>query len=51
VPAALTQMENVVLAAHIGTSTREVREGRHRKFITDVRAYLEGRPLSYAVPL
>jgi lactate dehydrogenase-like 2-hydroxyacid dehydrogenase len=51
VPAALRQMDNVVLAAHIGTSTREVREGRHRKFMTDVRAWLEGRPLSYPVPL
>lgn len=51
VPAELRAMDNVVLAAHIGTSTREVREGRHNKLITDMRAYQEGRPLSYAVPL
>lgn len=49
VPAELTQMENVVLAAHIGTSTREVREGRHRKLTTDMRAWLGGAPLSYPV--
>ena len=51
VPAALTALDNVVLAAHIGTSTREIREGRHRKFNTDIRAWLDGKPLSYAVPL
>ena len=51
VPAALREMDNVVLAAHIGTSTKEVRENRHRMLLEDVRAYLEGRPLSYPVPL
>ena len=51
VPAALREMDNVVLAAHIGTSTKEVRENRHRMLLQDVRAYLEGRPLSYPVPL
>lgn len=51
VPAALREMDNVVLAAHIGTSTQEVRENRHRMLLEDVRAYLEGRPLSYPVPL
>ena len=51
VPAALRAMENVVLAAHIGTSTKEVREGRHRMLLSDMRAYLEGRPLRYPVPL
>ena len=51
VPAALREMDNVVLAAHIGTSTKEVREHRHRMLLEDVRAYLEGRPLSYPVPL
>ena len=39
VPAELTQLENVVLAAHIGTSTKEVREGRHRMLLEDMRAY------------
>jgi lactate dehydrogenase-like 2-hydroxyacid dehydrogenase len=51
VPAELLQMENVVLAAHIGTSTREVRESRHRMLLTDLRAYLANKRLSYAVPL
>jgi lactate dehydrogenase-like 2-hydroxyacid dehydrogenase len=51
VPAELLQMENVVLAAHIGTSTREVRESRHRMLLTDMRAYLAGEPLSHAVSL
>ena len=51
VSAALRDMDNVVLAAHIGTSTKEVRENRHRMLLQDVRAYLEGRPLSYPVPL
>ncbi len=50
VSAALTALDNVVLAAHIGTSTREVREGRHRKFNTDIKAWLDGKPLIYAVP-
>lgn len=51
VPAALRDMENVVLAAHIGTSTKEVRESRHRMLLTDMRAYLEGGPLSFPVPV
>lgn len=51
VPAELRAMDNVVLAAHIGTSTKEVREARHQMLLTDMRAYLEGRSLSYPVPL
>ena len=51
VPAELIRLENVVLAAHIGTSTKEVRNGRHRKLMADIRAYLDGKPLVYAVPL
>lgn len=51
VPAALRDMENVVLAAHIGTSTKEVRENRHRMLLTDMRAWLAGQPLQYPVPL
>jgi phosphoglycerate dehydrogenase-like enzyme len=51
VPAALREMENVVLAAHIGTSTREVRESRHRMLLTDIRSYVDGKPLQYQVPL
>ncbi len=51
VPAALCAMENVVLAAHIGTSTKEVREGRHWMLLADMRAYLDGKPLNYPVPV
>ncbi len=51
VPAALLQMENVVLAPHIGTSTREVRAGRSSKLLADMRAYLAGEPLVHPVPV
>jgi hydroxypyruvate reductase len=51
VPPALLRMDNVVLAPHIGTSTREVREGRSQKLLTDLRAHLAGKPLTYPVPL
>ena len=50
VPAALMEMDNVVLAPHIGTSTREVREGRSRKLLADLRAFFAGRPLTHQVP-
>ena len=49
VPAELMRMDNVVLAPHIGTSTREVREERKRKMLTDLRALFSGKPLTYAV--
>jgi len=51
VPAELMQMDNVVLAPHIGTSTREVREGRSRKLLADLRAFFAGRPLTHQVSL
>jgi len=49
VPAALTRMENVVLAPHIGTSTREIRDERMRKLLADLRAHFAGQPLLHAV--
>lgn len=49
VPAELMHMDNVVLAPHIGTSTREVREERSRKLLADLRAFFAGRTLEYAV--
>jgi lactate dehydrogenase-like 2-hydroxyacid dehydrogenase len=49
VPAELLRMENVVLAPHIGTSTREIREERSRKLLTDLRAHFAGRPLMHPV--
>ena len=49
VPAALTRMENVVLAPHIGTSTREIRDERTRKLLADLGAFFSGRPLLHPV--
>lgn len=49
VPDAFMQMDNVVLAPHMGTSTREVRDGRMQKLLHDVRAHFAGKPLSYAI--
>jgi len=49
VPAALARMENVVLAPHIGTSTREIREERTRKLLADLNAFFSGRPLLHPV--
>ncbi len=51
VPAELMRMDNVVLAPHMGTSTREVRAGRSDKLLHDVRAHFAGKPLRHAVPL
>ena len=47
VPAELFHMDNVVLAPHMGTSTREVREGRSEKLLHDVHAHFAGQPLRY----
>lgn len=49
VPAALKRMDNVVLAPHIGTSTREIREERSRKLLADARAFFSGKSLAHAV--
>jgi hydroxypyruvate reductase len=49
VPAALIPMDNVVLAPHMGTSTREMREGRSKKLLADVHAHFAGLPPHYAV--
>jgi lactate dehydrogenase-like 2-hydroxyacid dehydrogenase len=49
VPAALMQMDNVVLAPHIGTSTRENREERARKLMLNLHAHFAGKPLIHAV--
>lgn len=49
VPEALRQMDNVVLAPHMGTGTREVREGRMEKLLHDVRAHFAGEALRYAI--
>jgi lactate dehydrogenase-like 2-hydroxyacid dehydrogenase len=49
VPAALMEMDNVVLAPHMGTSTREIRDERSRKLLADLRAYFAGKPLLHQV--
>jgi hydroxypyruvate reductase len=49
VPAALTRMENVVLAPHIGTSTREIRDERTRKLVADLGMFFSGQPLLHPV--
>ena len=49
VPAALLEMDNVVLAPHMGTSTREIRDERSRKLLADLRAFFAGQPLMHQV--
>ena len=49
VPAALMQMDNVVLAPHMGTSTREIRDERMRKLLASLRAHFAGQSLPHAV--
>jgi hydroxypyruvate reductase len=50
VPAALMDMDNVVMAPHIGTSTMEVRVERGRKVLANLEAHFAGRPVPYAIP-
>ena len=49
VPAALLEMDNVVLLPHIGSTTREIRDERGRKLIANLRAHFSGRPLPHPV--
>ena len=44
VPAELAAMEQVVLAPHIGSTTREIREGRGVKLLANLRAHFAGKP-------
>jgi len=50
VPAELTAMENVVLLPHMGSSTREVREGRRTKLMANLRAHFAGEPVPNPLP-
>ena len=45
IPAELAGMEQVVLAPHIGSTTREVREERGRKLLANLRAHFAGQPV------
>lgn len=47
VPDELLAMDNVVLTPHIGSSTREVREGRRAKLLANLRAYFAGQPVPH----
>ena len=50
VPAALLEMENVVLAPHIGTHTQEIRVERGRKVLANLEAHFAGKPVPYPIP-
>ena len=50
VPTALTVMENVVLAPHIGSSTQEIRMERGRKLLANLEAHFAGQPVPYPIP-
>jgi len=45
VPAELAAMEQVVLAPHIGSTTREIREERGAKLLANLRAHFSGQPV------
>jgi lactate dehydrogenase-like 2-hydroxyacid dehydrogenase len=47
VPQALLDMENVVLAPHVGSATEEIREARHEKLLANLKAYFAGEPVPY----
>ncbi len=51
VPAALLELENVVLVPHIGSSTREVREARGEKLLANLRAHFSGKPALNPLPV
>jgi hydroxypyruvate reductase len=45
VPAALLEMENVVLTPHTGSTTRELRQERSRKLLANLAAHFAGKPV------
>jgi len=45
VPAALRALDNVVLTPHVGSTTIEIREGRKRMVLENLRAHFAGEPL------
>ncbi len=47
VPAALAEMENVMLLPHIGSTTEEVRVERGRKLMANLRAHFSGEPVPH----
>ena len=45
VPAALRELDNVVMTPHVGSTTLEIREGRKRMVVENLRAHFAGQPL------
>ena len=45
VPAALRELDNVVMTPHVGSTTQEIREGRKRMVVENLRAHFAGQPL------
>jgi lactate dehydrogenase-like 2-hydroxyacid dehydrogenase len=45
VPAALLDMEQVVLMPHVGSTTHEIREERSRKLLANLHAHFAGEPV------
>lgn len=50
VPAALMEMDNVVMVPHIGSSTMEVRVERGRKVLANLTAHFAGQAVPYPIP-
>ena len=47
VPAALKDLDNVVLLPHIGSTTIEIREERGRKLMANLHAHFSGKPVPH----
>jgi lactate dehydrogenase-like 2-hydroxyacid dehydrogenase len=45
VPAALRALDNVVMTPHVGSTTLEIREGRRRMVLANLRAHFAGESL------
>ena len=50
VPEALRTLDNVVMTPHVGSTTFEIREGRKRMVLENLRAHFAGEPLFSPLP-
>jgi lactate dehydrogenase-like 2-hydroxyacid dehydrogenase len=50
VPEALRALDNVVMTPHVGSTTFEIREGRKRMVLENLRAHFAGEPLFSPLP-
>jgi glyoxylate reductase len=50
VPKELLGLSNVVLTPHLGSGTRQTREGMTRLVVSNIRAFAEGKPLLTPIP-